>query len=257
MYPSPFRDDGYDIADYYSIHPSYGTMRRLPEFLDAAHARGLRVVTELVLNHTSDQHPWFQEARSSRDNPRRDWYVWSDTDDRYADVRIIFVDTENVELGVGSGVEAVLLAPLLQPPARSELRQPGGARRDVEGDEVLARARRRRLPRRRGAVSHRARGHDVRGPARDPRGAQVPARAARRALPGRMLLAEANSGPRSCAVLRRRRRVPHGVPLPADAAHVHGAAAGGPQAARRDHRTHAGDPRDAASGASSCATTTS
>src|SRR6188472_909786 len=94
MYPSPFRDDGYDIADYYSIHPSYGTLDEFREFLDAAHARRLRVVTELVLNHTSDQHAWFKEARSSRDNPRRDWYVWSDTDDRYRNVRIIFVDIE-------------------------------------------------------------------------------------------------------------------------------------------------------------------
>jgi maltose alpha-D-glucosyltransferase/alpha-amylase len=94
MYPSPFRDDGYDIADYYSIHPSYGTLDDFRAFLDAAHRRGLRVITELVLNHTSDQHPWFKEARSSRESRRRDWYVWSDTDDRYANVRIIFVDTE-------------------------------------------------------------------------------------------------------------------------------------------------------------------
>ena len=94
MYPSPFRDDGYDIADYRSIHPSYGTLDDFAEFLDAAHALRLRVVTELVLNHTSDQHAWFKDARRSRDAPRRDWYVWSDTDDRYAGVRIIFVDTE-------------------------------------------------------------------------------------------------------------------------------------------------------------------
>ncbi len=94
MYPSPFRDDGYDIADYRSIHPSYGTLDDFAEFLEAAHAHRLRVVTELVLNHTSDQHAWFKEARRSRDDPRRDWYVWSDTDDRYAGVRIIFVDTE-------------------------------------------------------------------------------------------------------------------------------------------------------------------
>jgi maltose alpha-D-glucosyltransferase/alpha-amylase len=94
MYPSPFRDDGYDIADYRGIHPSYGTLDDFRRFLGAAHARGLRVITELVLNHTSDQHSWFKEARSSRDNPRRDWYVWSDTDDRYTNVRIIFVDTE-------------------------------------------------------------------------------------------------------------------------------------------------------------------
>jgi len=94
MYPSPFRDDGYDISDYCSIHPKYGTFEEFREFLDGAHSRGLKVITELVLNHTSDQHPWFQEARTSRDNPKRDWYVWSDTDDRYRGVRIIFVDTE-------------------------------------------------------------------------------------------------------------------------------------------------------------------
>src|SRR5712672_3580643 len=94
MYPSPFRDDGYDISDYTNIHPSYGTLRDFETFLSQAHARGLRVIIELVLNHTSDQHAWFQEARSSPDNPRRDWYVWSDTDDRYRGVRIIFVDTE-------------------------------------------------------------------------------------------------------------------------------------------------------------------
>jgi maltose alpha-D-glucosyltransferase/alpha-amylase len=94
MYPSPFRDDGYDIADYCSIHPRFGTIQDFQEFLAAAHARGLRVITELVLNHTSDEHTWFKEARRSRDNPRRDWYVWSDTDDRYPGVRIIFLDTE-------------------------------------------------------------------------------------------------------------------------------------------------------------------
>jgi maltose alpha-D-glucosyltransferase/alpha-amylase len=94
MYPSPFKDDGYDISDYTNIHPSYGSLADFEQFLTAAHARGLRVIIELVLNHTSDQHAWFQEARSSRDNPRRDWYVWSDTDDRYRGVRIIFLDTE-------------------------------------------------------------------------------------------------------------------------------------------------------------------
>jgi maltose alpha-D-glucosyltransferase/alpha-amylase len=94
MYPSPLRDDGYDIADYYGIHPEYGTLSDFREFLDAAHERGLKVVTELVLNHTSDQHPWFQESRRAKDGPKRDWYVWSDTEDRYRGVRIIFVDSE-------------------------------------------------------------------------------------------------------------------------------------------------------------------
>jgi maltose alpha-D-glucosyltransferase / alpha-amylase len=94
FYPSPLRDDGYDIADYTSVHPSYGTLQDFKDFLTAAHNRRIRVITEMVVNHTSDQHPWFQEARSSRDNPKRDWYVWSDTDTRYQGVRIIFLDTE-------------------------------------------------------------------------------------------------------------------------------------------------------------------
>ena len=94
FYPSPLRDDGYDIADYTTVHPSYGTLDDFKAFLIAAHNRGLRVIIEMVMNHTSDQHPWFQEARSSRDNPKRDWYVWSDTDTKYKGVRIIFIDTE-------------------------------------------------------------------------------------------------------------------------------------------------------------------
>ena len=94
FFPSPLRDDGYDISDYISVHPNYGTLGDFKLFLDSAHDRSIRVVIEMVLNHTSDQHPWFQESRSSVDNPRRDWYVWSDTDDRYRDTRIIFLDTE-------------------------------------------------------------------------------------------------------------------------------------------------------------------
>ncbi|MBW3612980.1 MAG: trehalose synthase, partial [Chloroflexi bacterium] len=94
FYPSPLKDDGYDIADYTKIHPDYGSLRDFRSFVREAHRRGLRVITELVVNHTSDQHPWFVEARSSRRNPKRDWYVWSDTDGRYADARIIFIDTE-------------------------------------------------------------------------------------------------------------------------------------------------------------------
>ena len=94
FFPSPLRDDGYDIADYYSVHPSYGTLEDFQKVLHAAHERGIRVIIEMVLNHTSDQHPWFHEARSSQDNPRRDWYVWSDTDNKYKGTRIIFLDTE-------------------------------------------------------------------------------------------------------------------------------------------------------------------
>lgn len=94
MHASPLKDGGYDISDYYAILPEYGTLEDFKDFLKAAHARGIRVIADLVLNHTSDQHPWFQEARRSPDSPRRNWYVWSDTDQKYTDARIIFVDTE-------------------------------------------------------------------------------------------------------------------------------------------------------------------
>jgi maltose alpha-D-glucosyltransferase / alpha-amylase len=92
--PSPLRDDGYDIADYRSVHPSYGTLEDFKAFLSGAHDRGIGVIIEMVANHTSDQHPWFLESRSSQNNPKRDWYVWSDTDTRYRGTRIIFLDTE-------------------------------------------------------------------------------------------------------------------------------------------------------------------
>ncbi len=94
FYDSPLRDGGYDISDYYAVLPEFGTLPQLTELVSAAHARGIRVVTDLVLNHTSDAHPWFQASRSDPDGPYGDFYVWSDTDDRYADARIIFVDTE-------------------------------------------------------------------------------------------------------------------------------------------------------------------
>ncbi len=96
FYPSPLRDDGYDIADYRDVHPSYGSLRDFRLFLREAHRRGLRVVTELVLAHTSDTHPWFQRARRSRPGSSyRDFYLWSDTPDRFKDARIIFQDFES------------------------------------------------------------------------------------------------------------------------------------------------------------------
>jgi maltose alpha-D-glucosyltransferase / alpha-amylase len=94
MYASPLRDGGYDISDYYSILPEYGTLEDFKKFLDAAHALGLRVIIDLVLNHTSDEHPWFRDSRSSTASPKRDWYVWSETDLKYTGARIIFLDTE-------------------------------------------------------------------------------------------------------------------------------------------------------------------
>jgi len=95
FFPSPLRDDGYDIADYRNVNPAYGTMRDFRDFVRAAHDRDIRVLIELVVNHTSDQHPWFQRARQAKPgSAMRDYYVWSDTPERYADARIIFTDTE-------------------------------------------------------------------------------------------------------------------------------------------------------------------
>ncbi len=94
IFPSPLLDDGYDIADYYGILKTYGTVEDFKNLLNDAHQRGMRVIADLVLNHTSDQHPWFQSARTSRDDPYRNYYVWSDTDQKYREARIIFLDTE-------------------------------------------------------------------------------------------------------------------------------------------------------------------
>ena len=94
MYESPLRDGGYDIADFMKVHPDYGTIDDAWDFVQAAHQRGMRVIADLVMNHTSIDHPWFQESRSSPDSPKRNWYVWSQTPDLYRDARIIFLDTE-------------------------------------------------------------------------------------------------------------------------------------------------------------------
>ena len=93
FFQSPLRDGGYDIADFYTVLPDYGDVDDVANLLDAAHARGMRVISDLVMNHTSDQHPWFQESRQPG-SPKRDWYVWSSDDGAYRDARIIFVDTE-------------------------------------------------------------------------------------------------------------------------------------------------------------------
>src|SRR3954452_16174931 len=95
FYRSPRLDDGYDIAEYRAVHPDYGSMTDVKRFILAAHARGIRVITELVINHTSDQHPWFQRARKAKPgSPARNFYVWSDSDQKYSGTRIIFLDTE-------------------------------------------------------------------------------------------------------------------------------------------------------------------
>ena len=95
IYPSPLKDDGYDIADYYGVHTDYGTIEDFKELIEEAHKRDIKVIADLVLNHTSDQHPWFQKSRSDPDSKYRDYYVWSETDEKYSEARIIFLDTED------------------------------------------------------------------------------------------------------------------------------------------------------------------
>jgi maltose alpha-D-glucosyltransferase/alpha-amylase len=94
FFASPLRDDGYDVSDYEAVHPDVGTMDDVRELVTATHSRGMRLIADLVLNHTSSDHPWFQEARRPG-SPKRDWYVWSDTPDRWPDARVIFIDTED------------------------------------------------------------------------------------------------------------------------------------------------------------------
>ncbi|HMK97445.1 MAG TPA: maltose alpha-D-glucosyltransferase [Acidimicrobiales bacterium] len=94
FYQSPLRDGGYDISDYWTVLPEYGQIADVAQLVDEAHRRGIRIIADLVMNHTSDQHPWFKESRQDRTNAKADWYVWSDDDQRYEKARIIFVDTE-------------------------------------------------------------------------------------------------------------------------------------------------------------------
>jgi maltose alpha-D-glucosyltransferase/alpha-amylase len=94
FYQSPLRDGGYDISDFWSVLPEYGDLADAVELVEEAHKRGIRIIADVVMNHTSDQHPWFLESRQDRTNPKADWYVWSDDEHRYSDARVIFVDTE-------------------------------------------------------------------------------------------------------------------------------------------------------------------
>ena len=113
IYPSPLKDDGYDISDYYNVAKAFGHLDDLKFLLNNAHARGIRVIMDLVINHTSDEHPWFQSARADKNSPYRDYYVWSDTNKKYEDARIIFVDTEIFQLDLGRKGWSILLASFL------------------------------------------------------------------------------------------------------------------------------------------------
>ena len=198
FYPSPLRDDGYDIADYTEINPSYGTLRDFKQFVREAHVRGLRVITELVLNHTSDQHPWFQRARRAKPgSPARDFYVWSDTPEKYTRRADHFQGLRGLELGLGSAGQGLLLASLLFAPARSEFRKSAACSRRCSRCSTIGcglGVDGMRLD----AVPYlvRARGNELRKSAGDARISQETAASTSTSeFPGRMLLAEANQWP--------------------------------------------------------------
>ena len=243
FFPSPLRDDGYDIADYDSVHPSYGTLEDFRKVLDSAHQRGIRVIIEMVLNHTSDQHPWFQEARISQDNPRRDWYVWSDIDTRFKDTRIIFLDTEKSNWAWDPASKSFYWHRFFS--HQPDLNYDNPAVREqmwtvmkfwlemgVDGfrlDAVPYLIEREgtnceNLPETHAIIKELRRRLDEE-------------------FPGRMLLAEANQWPGGpSSVFRGLRRIPYGVSLPPDAANVHGAKARRPQAHYRNSAANSGDP---------------
>ena len=240
FYPSPRLDDGYDISDYRGVHPDFGTLADAKRFIAAAHARGMRVITELVVNHTSDQHPWFQRARRSKPGSvYRDFYVWSNDDHKYAGTRVIFVDTlrsnwtwddvagayywhrfysHQPDLNFDNPrVLKEVLAVLrywvelgvdgLRLDAVPYLVEREGTNNEnlPETHEVLKRIR-----------------------------AELEAALSRpHAAGGGQSVAGGCQG-----LLRRRRRMPHGISFPADAAHVHGDRARGPLP---DHRHPAPD----------------
>ncbi len=174
MYASPLRDGGYDIADFYAIHPDYGTVDDFRNLVEAAHERGIRIIADLVVNHTSSDHPWFQESRSSPDSPKRDWYVWSDTDDRYPDARIIFVDTEPSNWTWDPVAGAYYWHRFFSHQPDLNYDNPEVQEAHARRPALLARRRHRRLPPRCRPLPLRARRHERREPPRD---ARVPASA--------------------------------------------------------------------------------
>ena len=123
---SPLRDGGYDISDYWKVLPEYGEVADVAQLVEQAHRRGIRIIADMVMNHTSDQHPWFRESRKDRTNAKADWYVWSDDDQCYDEARIVFLDTEESNWTRDLS-EASTDWHRFLPPTRPELRQPGSS----------------------------------------------------------------------------------------------------------------------------------
>jgi hypothetical protein len=139
IFPSPMADFGYDVADYCGVDPRFGTLADFDDLLAAAHARGSSCCSIFVPNHSSDQHPWFQESRSSRDNPRRDWYIWRDPAPGRRAAQQLDQRFRRLGLGVGRGHRPILLPRLPEGAAGPQLAQPGGAGGDARRAALLVR----------------------------------------------------------------------------------------------------------------------
>jgi hypothetical protein len=247
FYPSPRLDDGFDISECRAVHPDYGTMADVRRFIHAAHARGIRVITELVINHTSDQHPWFQRARHAKPgSAAREFYVWSDSDQKYAETRIIFVDTERSNWTWDPAAGAYFWhrfyshQPDLNYDNPRVLKAMLGVMRywlelGVDGFRLDAvpyliereGTNNENLPETHAILRH------IR--------AELDA-----AFPGRMLLAEAAGIHQG--LFRGRRRMPHGIPFSADAADLYGDRTRGPVSDNRHHAPDAANSRELSGG---------
>ena len=151
FYESPLRDGGYDISDFFTVLPEYGSVDDAATLIEEAHRRKIRIIADMVMNHTSDQHPWFQESRLSRDNPKADWYVWGDDESRWAEARVIFVDTERSNWTYDDLRGQYYWHRFFSHQPDLNYDNPEVAEGDARRRPLLARPRPRRVPARRGA----------------------------------------------------------------------------------------------------------
>ena len=260
IYTSPLRDGGYDVADYKAILPEFGTLDEFRELVTKAHERNMRIIIDLPMNHTSDQHEWFQQSRSDPEGPYGDFYVWSDTDEKYQNVRIIFVDTEDSNWAFDPVRRQFFFHRFFshQPDLNFENPAVHDAMFDVVRYWLDMGVDGFRLD----AIPYLYESDEGNGEGEPPTHEFIKKLRAMIDLeyPGRVMIAEANQWPAEVAAFfgtDEEPRVPHGLRLPRDAAHLLLAAlaVGGRAEARAlgDHRTC----RRAPAGASSCATTTS
>jgi maltose alpha-D-glucosyltransferase/alpha-amylase len=252
FYPSPLRDDGYDIADYYGVHPSYGTLQDFRVFLREAHKRGLRVITELVMNHTSDRHPWFQRSRHAPKGSRwRNFYVWSETSDKYKAARIIFKDTEISNWTWDPVAKAYYWHRFYshQPDLNFEFEEVREAMikvLDFWFDMGVDGMRLDAVP-----YLYEREGTSCENLPETHQFLKMLRRHVDEKYGDRMLLAEANQWPEDAAAYfgeGKGRRVPHGVSFSAHAALIHVAADGRPDTHRGYFAADSGDSRDSAMG---------